>query len=188
VNLADVKNELSSDEKILESAFKLETLYKKHKFKIWAVAIALLLFFGGRAAMQAINEAKFAAANEAFITLQSNPNDTKAQATLKEKNPALYELYTYAKAAKSKDLKTLKALQKSSNEIISDVSRYHTSVLENRPAKTKLYKDLALVEGAYLDVKAGKAKEAKEKLTLIGERSPAAPLAQLLRHSTIKAK
>jgi hypothetical protein len=188
VNLADVKNELSSDEKILESAFKLETLYKKHKIKIWAVAVALLLFFGGRAALQAINDAKLAAANEAFLALQSNPDDANALKTLKEKNPALYELYSYAKAAKAKDLTTLKTLQKSSNGIVSDVSGYHAAVLEKKPSESKLYRDMALIEEAYLDIKAGKAKEAKEKLSLIGERSPAAVIAQFLRHSTIKAK
>jgi hypothetical protein len=188
VKLADVKNELSSDEKVLESAFKLETLYKKHKIKIWAVVIGLVLFFGGRAALQAVNEAKLAAANEAFLALQTNPDDTNALNILKEKNPALYALYTYSKAAKAKDLNTLKTLQKSSNGILSDVSGYHAAVLEKKPSDTKLYRDMALLEEAYLDIKTGKAKAAQEKLALIDEHSPAAVVAQFLRHSTIKAK
>ncbi|MDQ7085513.1 MAG: hypothetical protein Q9M36_11560 [Sulfurovum sp.] len=40
-----VKKSLSSDEKVLESAFKLETLYRKHKVKLWGLAIALVVFF-----------------------------------------------------------------------------------------------------------------------------------------------
>ncbi len=75
-----VKKELSGDEKVLESAFKLETLYKKHKLKIWGAAIALILFFGGTAAMDAMHEAKLVKANEAFLTLQTNADDA---ATLK---------------------------------------------------------------------------------------------------------
>ena len=188
MNLADVKKELSGDEKVLESAFKLETLYKKHKFKIWAVLIALLLFFGGRAALQAVKEAKIAAANEAFLTLQSNPGDAKALSVLKEKNPALYELYNYAQAARKKDVETLTQLAKSHNGIISDVSGYHAALIQKQSADSKLYKDMALLEGAYLAIKSGKTQEAREKLDLIGERSPAAVLAQFLKHSTIKAK
>jgi len=70
VDIADVKKKLSSDEKVLVSAFKLETLYKKHKFKIWAVVAALLLFFIGKTAMDAMHNAKLAEANQAFLTLQ----------------------------------------------------------------------------------------------------------------------
>jgi len=188
VNIADVKKELSSDEKVLESAFKLETLYKKHKIKIWAVVIALLLLFGGRAALQAVKDAKLAAANEAFLTLQSKPDDAAALSVLKEKNPALYELYSYAQAAKKQDVATLKQLSKSQNEIIADVSGYHADVAQKQSSDSKLYKDLALLEAAYLAIKSGKTQEAKEKLDLIGERSPVAVLAQFLKHSTIKAK
>jgi hypothetical protein len=70
VDIADVKKKLSSDEKVLVSAFKLEELYKKHKYKIWAVAAALILFFAGKVAMDAMHEAKLADANKAFLTLQ----------------------------------------------------------------------------------------------------------------------
>ena len=122
------------------------------------------------------------------MTLQSNPDDANALATLKEKNPALYELYSYAKAAKSKNLTALKAFQTSSNEIIYDASKYHVAVLEKRSLESELYRDMALVEGAYLDIKASKTKEAKEKLSLIDERSPVATIAQFLRHSLVKAK
>jgi len=188
VNLSDVKKELSSDEKVLESAFKLETLYRKHKVKIWAVMIALLLFFGGRTVMQAVKEAKTAAANEAFLTLQNKPNDAKALSILKEKNPALYELYSYGQAAQKKDVEALKNLAKSQNDIISDASGYHAALIQKQSVDSKLYKDMARLEAAYLAIKSGKAKEAREKLDLIGERSPAAVLAQFLKHSTIKAK
>ena len=188
MNIADVKKELSSDEKVLESAFKLETLYKKHKIKIWAVVIGLLLFFGGRAALQAVKEAKLAAANEAFLTLQNKPDDPKALAVLKEKNPTLYELFTYAQAAKTEDIKSLKQLSKSQNEIIADISRYHAAVAQKQSSDSVLYKEMALLESAYEALKSGNPNEAKQKLELIGERSAIATLARLLRHSTIKAK
>ena len=75
MNIADVKQELSSDEKVLESAFKLETFYKKYKYLIWGVLIALTLFFVGRSVITAMEEARLADANSAFLTLQQNPEE-----------------------------------------------------------------------------------------------------------------
>ena len=183
-----VKKELSSDEKVLVSAFKLETLYKKHKFKIWAVAAALILFFVGKTAMDAMHNAKLAEANQAFLTLQTKADDVQALQTLKEKNPALFELFSYAQAVKKHDIKALNALAGSSNAVIADSSKYVAATLEKKSSDSKLYKEMALLEEAYLAIKAGDPKSARSKLELINERSSFAMLASLLRHSTIKAK
>ncbi len=188
MDIADVKKKLSSDEKVLVSAFKLETLYKKHKFKIWAVVAALILFFVGKAAMDAMHNAKLADANQAFLTLQIKADDTQALQTLKEKNPALFELFSYAQAVKKQDVKALNTLAGSSNAVIADSSKYVAATLEKKSSDSKLYKEMALLEGAYLDIKVGDTKSAKRKLELISERSSLATLAQLLKHSTLKAK
>jgi len=188
VDIADVKKELSSDEKLLESAFKLETLYKKYKFAIWGVVAVLFLSFVGKTAMDALHEAKLEDANKAFLALQKNADDTAALKTLKEKNPALFELFSYAQAAKKQDINTLKALGNSKNGIISDGSKYAVSVLEKKPADSQLYKELALVEEAYLEIKSGNMKSARAKLELIDERSPLSMVAQLLKHATLKIK
>ncbi len=187
-NVTYVKKELSGDEKVLESVLKIETLYKKHKIKLLSIVAVLVLFFGGKAVMDAMHEAKLAEANQALLILQKAPEDSQALRTLKEKNPALFELFSYAQATKKQDIKTLKALAGSSSEVISDVSAYSASTLQKRSSDSKLYKDMALFEEAYLLIKAGDTKGAKAKLELIDERSPLARLAQLLKHSTIKAK
>lgn len=188
MDIADVKKKLSSDEKVLVSAFKLETLYKKHKFKIWALAAALILFFVGKTAMDAMHEAKLAEANQAFLTLQTKADNTQALQTLKEKNPALFELFSYAQAVKKKDVKALNTLAGSSNAVIADSSKYVAATLENKSSDSKLYKELALLEAAYLAIKAGDVKSARSKLELIDERSSFSMLASLLKHSTLKAK
>jgi len=188
VNLADIKKELSGDEKVLESAFKLETLYKKYKFIIWAVVIGLVVFFVGRTVLQTMNEAKLAEANGAFLTLQKNADDSAALAILKEKNPELFELFTYAKASKANDIKILTTLKSSKNEVIADASTYMSDVLENKKSDSKLYREMAILEDAYLAIKSGNTKEAKSKLELIDEKSQLYTLASLLTHSTIKAK
>jgi len=188
VNIADIKKELSGDEKVLESAFKLETLYRKYKFLIWAIVIGLILFFVGRTVMQGMQETKLAEANEAFITLQSKADDANALSILKAKNPALFELFTFSQASKNKDSKTLLSLSNSSNSVVADASAYTAAVLENKKVDSKLYNEMSIIEDAYLAIKAGDIKGAKAKLALITQDSPLATLASLLKHSTIKAK
>lgn len=183
-----VKTELSGDEKVLESAFHLESLYKKHKYKLWGVIAVLILYFGGQAVMTAMHEAKLVKANEAFLTLQSKSDDATAMKVLKENNPALFELYSYAQAVKSQDIKTLESLSQSTNSVVADSSKYTAGVLNKKPVDSKLYKEMALLEEAYLAIEAGNANLAKDKLELIDERSPLGVIASFLRHSTIKAK
>ena len=183
-----VKKELSGDEKVLESAFKLESLYKKYKFQLWGVAAALILFFGGQAVMHTLHEAKLVKANEAFLTLQSKSDDANALKILKENNPALFELYNYAQAVKKEDVKALESLAASQNNVIADASAYSAGVLRKKPVDSKLYNELALLEEAYLAIVAGDVKTAQNKLELIDERSALSVVSELLRHSTIKIK
>jgi hypothetical protein len=182
-----VKKELSGDEKVLESAFKLESLYKKYKFQLWGVAAALILFFGGQAVMDAMHQAKLEKANEAFLTLQSNSDDANALQVLKENNPALLELYTFSQAVQQEDVKVLEALASSKNSVIADASGYTAAVLNKKPVDSKLYKEMALFEEAYLAIVAGDTKTAQNKLELIGDRSSLSVVTDFLKHSTIKA-
>ena len=183
-----VKKELSGDEKVLESAFKLETLYKKYKFVIWGAAAAILFFFIAQAVMTGMKESKLEDANSAFLALQEKPDDASALKTLEAKNPALFELYSFSKAVKAKDVKALEALSSNKNEIIADASRYTAAALENKPVDSKLYNDLALFDEAYLAIKAGDTKTAKAKLELIDDRTSLQMFTKLLEHSMIKAK
>jgi len=41
----EAKKELSNDEHMLASAFKAEKLYKKHRFKLFAVIAIAVLYF-----------------------------------------------------------------------------------------------------------------------------------------------
>jgi len=187
VDIADVKKKLSSDEKVLENVFKLETLYKKHKLKIWGVVVALIVFFAGTAIQETIHEGKLLKANEAFLVLQQNPTDEEAFKKLEANNPALLELFFYAQAAKNKDIKTLKTLSTSKNSVISDASKYTVGVLSKKPVDSKLYNELSLFQEGYMAIVAGDKKSAKDKLELIDERSPLATITGFLKHSIIKA-
>lgn len=184
----DVKKELSNDEQMLASAFKAEKLYKKHKFKLFAVIAIAVLYFGGTAIMNNIAEQKLIAGNDALAALQNDAKDTAALDTLKSNNPALFELYSYQNAMKNSDTAALKTLSTSKNSIIADLSAYHLAVLEGKPAKSELNRDVALVNNAYLLIKAGKVSEAKEELDSISEESPVYNISKMIKHYSIKGQ
>lgn len=188
MDIADVKKELSSDEKILESAFKIESIYKKYKFAIWGVAGALIVAYAGSQISDYLEKSRLESANSAFLTLKQSPNNKEALALLKAKNPSLYELYIFSKASNGGDKEALKELINSSNDVVADSSRYTLGVLEKSPKDSKYYHDLAILEEAYLAIKKGETKVANEKLAMIEQRSPVANIAKLLQHATIKAK
>lgn len=187
-SIGQAKKELSGDEQILVSAFKLEKIYKKYKKVIWGAVIILLVFFTGNAVKNAMQEAMLEKANEAFLVLQANPEDAKALQLLKDNNPALFELFSFAQAIKKNDANALASLSQSKNEVISDSSKYAQKVLTNESADSALYKEIALLESAYLAIKAGDTKQAKIHLDSIDERSSIGLFASLLKHSIIKVK
>jgi len=187
-NMGHAKKELSGDEKVLESVLKVESFYNKHKRKVWAILAVLVLFFVGKVVLDAVHEAKISSANEALLTLQKNPKERAALETLKSKNPALYELYSYHKAVEEQDAKKLDALAGSKDPLISDISQYSSRVLASKSSDSTYYKEMSLIEDAYIALKAGKRKEAKNKLDMIDARSPVAQAAELLKHYTIKGQ
>jgi len=186
--LNQAKKELSSDEQMLASAFKLEKLYKKHKLKIYTVLTIATIYVIGTAIVNNIAEQKLVTANSAYLALKKDATDQTALNDLKTNNPALFELYNYQKAMKDSDKEALTALSSSSNSIIADLSGYHLSILEGKPAKSELYNEFALVNNASLLIKEGKIEDAKDELMLIGEDSPVYNISKMIKHYTIKGQ
>jgi hypothetical protein len=183
-----VKTELSADEKVLESAFRLESFLKKHKTKLTILAVTLVaaaVAYNGYAMYKA---SELKAANRALAVLEKNPSDAQALALLRKNAPQLYAHVRLREAAQKQDVKTLRTLQSGYNDIVADMSRYHAGAAESKPVDSKLYHELALLEEAYNALKNGDRETAKNKLELIDERSPAAAIAALLRHATVKVK
>jgi len=187
-SINEAKKEFSSDEKMLASAFKIEKFYKNNKIKIFSVVALTILFFGGNGVMGVIEEGKLNTANDAYLILTKDANNTEALATLQSNNPALFELFNYKKAIDNNDTTGLKALISSENSIISDMSRYHLAVIEGTSVESELYGDVALINNANLLIKEGKMGEAKEQLALIDEQSPVHNIATIIKHYTIKGQ
>jgi len=184
--LNDVKKELNSDEQMLASAFKIEKLYKKHKFKLFAVIGLAIAYFGGTAFMEMQAQNKRETANTALLALKKDSKNSEALKTLKTNNPSLFELFSYQEAVKNADSKTLQTLSTSNNKIIADLATYHVAVLEDKPVESKLNDDVARVHNAALLIKEGKIAEAKDELDQISEESPVYNISKMIKHYSIK--
>ena len=186
--LDEAKKEFSSDEQMLANAFKLEKFYKKHKIEIFSIIALGVIFFSTRGVMSFLEEQRLEAGNEAYHVLQNDEKNAEALATLKDENPALFELYSYKQAVKNGDTEVLKALSSNSNALISDMSAYHLSVIEKKEVTSELYKEMALVNNADILIKGGRVSEAKNQLDLIPEQSPVYNISTIIKHYSIKGK
>ena len=182
--LNEVKQELSSDEKLLEQAFHLERFFKKYKKVLILIATLLVLAFIGYKINEYLVNSKLEKANSALLELEKNPKNKEALEQLKEANPKLYALYNYSVSANSEDKEGLSKVPRV-DEFLSDVAPYHISVLDRAPKDSIYYKNLALIQKAYLLIKSGKKSEAKNILMQIPKNSALAPVARLLEHYTI---
>ncbi len=182
--LEEVKKELSKDEKLLEQAFHLEKFLKKYKTPLIIFAVISILSVVGYNIYSSIKYSKLEKANSALLALQQNPKDSNALNILKENNPKLYALYNYSIAANSANKEALSKIDKN-GEFLEDVINYHLGVIEKNPKDSKYYKNLALLQKAYLMIKENKKDKARTILAQIPKNSTLAPIANLLLHYTI---
>ncbi len=182
--LNEVKKELSGDEKLLEQAFHLEKFFKKYKTPLIATAVVLVLALAGYKVNNYLENQRLERANSALLALDKNPKDSSALKELKENNPKLYALYSYSVAANAADKDSLNSLDKDS-KFLDDVVNYNLSLLNNSPKNSIYYKNLSIVEKAYLLIKDNKKSEAKNSLATIDKNSAVVPIARLLEHYTI---
>ncbi|AXH13260.1 tetratricopeptide repeat protein [Halarcobacter bivalviorum] len=183
-NVDYVKNELSSEEKFLESFVKIERFYKKYKMIIILLVIVIIGLVIGIFATKQIQASNKLEANIAFNKVMENPKDTEAQNILKDKSLQLYEVALYAQAledgkfndTKLKYFKELVAYQKALEE--NSIEKLNTVSME----KDFLLKEFAIFNKALLQAKEGKFEDAKATLKLIPADSQVNDLVTALNH------
>ena len=186
-NVDYVKTGLSSEEKFLESFVKSERFFKKYKTLIFAfviiVIVGIIVFFIKENLAQS-NKLK---ANIAFNQVLENSNNAQALATLKDKNPQLYDIALYLQAKKEAKVAQI------SVPLLKELSKYQTALankniseLDNLSMQNDfLLKEFAIFNKALLLTNEGKFNEAKTTLALIPQTSKAFELAKLLNHYLI---
>jgi len=183
-----VKQELTTDEKMLEGALKFETFIAKHKIKLAALVVAIVLFFGIKSVNSALNQMKIEDANIALVALESGVTGDEKEELLSDlkNSPALYALYQFKLAVENNDTKTLEMLSHTPNSVLADSSRYALSSIQKQSVDSDLYKEMALLNQAYLLIQEGEMTQAREKLSLIADDSTLSQFAKLMMHATLK--
>jgi hypothetical protein len=187
-NIEAIKEELTAEEKFLESVIKTESFYKKNKKLVIGITVAVLVGVFGSMGYNYLKEQKELKSNELYLSLIQKADDAK-KTELKSLNPKLYELYTMQVALKSGDVATLKSLQSSiSDPILKDLLTYQIASLEEKGllkyAKSgdPILKDFANLNAAYIELKNGNHQKAEDILGFISPTSTIYQIAQSLKH------
>ena len=186
-NVDYVKTGLSSEEKFLESFVKSERFFKKYKTLIFAFVIIIIVGIIGFFIKENLAQSNKLKANIAFNQVLENSNNAQALATLKDKNPQLYDIALYLQAKKEAKVAQI------SVPLLKELSKYQTALankniseLDNLSMQNDfLLKEFAIFNKALLLTNEGKFNEAKTTLALIPQTSKAFDLAKLLNHYLI---
>ena len=179
-NIDYIKEEVSAQESLMESTFKLEQFYKKYKiFIIGTVSLAAVAFVG-LSVLDYVNEQNRIKDNQAFNILLENPSDKKSLEYLKTNNKELYEIAIYMND-KSKNTNV---------EFLKELSIYSKAIKQNNIDKLAtvaqkqnfLLKDFAIFNKALIQAQNGKYQDAKETIKLIPVASSMASLSSMLEH------
>lgn len=178
-----IKNELSSEEKFLESFVKTERFFKKYKKLIFGLIILAIVGSVVFLVKTKLDEKNLYEANIALSNFLENGNQNSLN-QLKEKNRDLYEIALYLDAKnefKNADinLKYLKELLDFQVALLNS----NQSELDLVSKKVDfLLKDYAIFNQALILVNNQKYAEAREILGKISQDSRAFELATLLKH------
>lgn len=178
-----IKNELSSEEKFLESFVKTERFFKKYKKLIFGLIILAIVGSVVFLVKTKLDEKNLYEANIALSNFLENGNQNSLK-QLKEKNRDLYEIALYLDAKnefKNADinLKYLKELLDFQVALLNS----NQSELDLVSKKADfLLKDYAIFNQALILVNNQKYAEAREILGKISQDSRAFELATLLKH------
>lgn len=192
-NLDVVKNEFKSDEKIFESAFRIERFVKKYKYLLLGVLLVCVGIFIFFQIDSKIQENRAFRATEVFDKLLVEPNNQALIDVLKQETPQLYEMFSLSQAMKTSDEKSLKDLSKSKNDLVKNFASYQLASLQKDEdalgrINTDGFGDLAKMQQAFLKLQTNDYKEAAEILQSIGQDSVLKEMVKLLLHYQYGAK
>lgn len=189
-NLNYIKSEFSSDEKIIENAFKLEVLYKRYKHIIWSVLLGVAILVAFLSIRFYVTESNAKKSSAILESLLENPNDENLRLSLQKSNASLYNLFLLKQSLESGNVADLKTLSKQS-DLVAFLANYHLGSFERDNAilsnnQNYALGDFAKIQESYMLIKDGKINEAKNILSTIPSDSPLNEIVAIISHSSIK--
>ncbi len=185
-NIKVVKEELSTEEKFLESAIKVETYFRKYKKLIYTLVIIILVLIIGIKGYNYKQELDLKKSNEDYNLLLTKGENKSLEEDLKNKNPKLYNLYLFQKAIKSNDAKSLKSF-KTDDNILKSIVEYQASSIEQKglfeyAGKHDILKDFAYLQAGFLELKNKNFQRANDIFSFISPTSTFYEFANDLKH------
>lgn len=178
-----IKNELSSQEKLLENFVRGERFFKKYKTLIISIIVILVVLIIGFTIKTSIDNSNKHEANIAFNKFLENGDEKELQ-ILKSKNAKLYEIALYLQAKNNNtylDIKTpfLKELM----QFEKAVNSKNIEELNNLAMQGDfLLKDFANLNKALILANEQKYEDARKALSQIPNESNVIELANLFKH------
>lgn len=184
--LQGIKQEFEQDEKILESAFRLERLVKKYKYYLIALVVLIVAWVGYRSVYGVMTENKAQKINALYTELTQNPDNTLLQDQLQAESKGLYDLYTLMRIdlAQEGAETHLKELVDSPNPLVRELATYELASLkqENLSQVSGVMADFAKIQQAYLYLSKNQIPEARKELESIGLDSALYGIASQMKH------
>lgn len=184
--LQGIKQEFEQDEKILESAFRLERLVKKYKYYLIALVVLIVAWVGYRSVYGVITENKAQKISALYTELTQNPDNTLLQDQLQAESKGLYDLYTLMRIdlAQEGAETHLKELVDSPNPLVRELATYELASLkqENLSQVSGVMADFAKIQQAYLYLSKNQIPEARKELESIGLDSALYGIASQMKH------
>ncbi|WP_299328975.1 hypothetical protein [uncultured Helicobacter sp.] len=184
--LQGIKQEFEQDEKILESAFRLERLVKKYKYYLIALVVLIVAWVGYRSVYGVMTENKAQKISALYTELTQNPDNTLLQDQLQAESKGLYDLYTLMRIdlAQEGAETHLKELVDSPNPLVRELATYELASLkqENLSQVSGVMADFAKIQQAYLYLSKNQIPEARKELESIGLDSALYGIASQMKH------
>lgn len=181
------KESFSSDEKIFESAFRLELFLKKYKYLLIILVVGLVGYLLFVQINAKIEEKKAIEATSIYEKLLNEPNNQALIDALQSKSPQLLEIFLLSQAIKTNDVETLKKMIDSKSALVKSFAAYQFASLQQDTEKLGIldtggFADLAKLQQAFLMIEQKKIQEAKEVLQSIDQTSVLQELVKILLH------
>lgn len=179
-----IREEISSDEKMLTGVFRIESFIRKYKFLLIALVVAFIAWLGYIWAGDYFKEQKAIASTKLMEQIKANPEDSQAWNALKEKNYELYEMMKFSTALNQNDIDTLKSFGASKNLFISHYANYEVATLQKDFSNSNFgdFTPLALLQEGFLAIQAKNRALALQKLGEIGNDSDLRDFANRIGH------
>ena len=181
-NMTSIKEEISTEEQFFESFFKVEKFYKKYKFVLIGLVVAIVAFFIISAVVDFVSEKNETTANEAYTKVLLNSKDTASIEALKESNEKLLAIALYQISQEKTEAKDVEYLQ--------DIAAYNSAVAKGDVvaldvmilSQDFLLKDFALLSKTLILIEKQEYKKAKETISKVDPKSQILPLADMISH------